>query len=239
MTASLTSMTLVEAVLLGQAGARTAWAGALNGDEDGVTELRSRMAKDVFAWVEWDDRKGSLLHHAAARGDEWAVAALMDLGASPHRPDPRGQLPVEWAAEAQQWNAFQLLWIHGVPARPPIAAPTLVHSAARAGPRYVEHLAGGGLNWPVSIWDGWDEHGRRPLHCAADANDAETARHLLRLGSRPSECDGQGRTPQERHAARYPHHTDAFYAALAGTAPPTPPPANNFAAVARKRWGMA
>lgn len=231
-------LSLVEAVVMGHRPLRMAWTRVAMGTGDTLNEVRLALAAPLKEPVWVDGTEAPLLHHAAGRGDDWALGLLLSLGAPAHQPDPKGALAVEWAVRGKHWTSFLRLWSYGLPERAPIAAPTLVHAAVQAGREYLSSLGQRGLTWAVSLWDGWDDLGRRPLHCAADANDHEAAGLLVAMGARPQAHDGQRRTPCARHADRYPSAADRFEAAVLQQPwhPPTPPaPSGGFSGLARRR----
>lgn len=224
---------LIEAVALSHPGARQYLDGALMSGS--VAALQAAVRSEVQAAVYMDEKDAPLLHHAASRNDCWALRTLLTLGANPHQTDEQGVLAVEWAARAGQREAFDLLLTHGLPMRPPVAAPTLVHAAVCAGLPFLKGVADISMPWPVSIWNGWNEHGMRPLHCAVLRMDSEAAALLSEMGADPKARCARGTTPEDMFLSRFPGAHERWQAFLCGQT--APPAAYSKPAFLRRRMG--
>jgi len=205
---------LIEAVVLSHEGARRHLDGVI--ESGSVAPLQEAVRAEVRSAVCMDGRDAPLLHHAAARGDAWAVRTLLTLGAHPHQVDETGTLALEWAIKSEHRETFGVLLADGLPTRPPVAGPTLVHSAVRAGFGFLAAVADMAMPWPVSIWNGCDEHGMRPVHCAVLRLDAKSAACLVGMGADLRARNASDQTPEDLFLARFPNGHERWQAFLNG-----------------------
>lgn len=137
-------------------------------------------------------RTNSMLHIAAARGDEEAVEALLASGVPIDLTDRYGNAPLHWALEREGTAMMTLILEHGSPVDVHTSeGPTPLMIAAQHGSiDKVSFLLDRGANV-----NAYDERTGTALHFAAATGHVDVVRELLDRGGSPN-IEARGYTPR-------------------------------------------